>query len=201
MNKLLYTRSRNNSSNAYAKQSGFSLIEIMVAALVLSIGILGVASLQIVGLKGTHQSSMKQQAMTIVQSLTERMHSNKQGVAAGNYVVDSSTFDCSVLPACFGSSSSCSVADIAIVDLHHLICGYKAGSFPNTGGVEAPAIGDLQGLVNGELDVICPNTGGCATGDIQISVLWDESQIASEDNGVTAGTPSDSLVVNTRVIR
>ena len=37
-------------------QSGFSLIEIMVAAVIHTIGILGVAGLQMVGMKGTHQS-------------------------------------------------------------------------------------------------------------------------------------------------
>lgn len=184
------------------KQSGFSLIEIMVAALILSIGILGVAGLQMLGMKGTHQSSMKQQAMNIVQSLTERMHANKQGVAAGNYVIaDSTVFDCSVLPSCSGSSSACTIAEIATVDLNNLICGYKAGSFPSTGGVKDPALGDLQGLINGQLNVTCPNAGGCNTGDVQISVLWDETQLATEDNGVPVGIPTDSLVVNTRVIR
>jgi type IV pilus assembly protein PilV len=188
--------------NSAKLQRGFSLIEVMVAAIILSIGILGVVSLQILGMKGTQQSFMKQQAMSVVQNLTERMHSNKQGVAAGNYIIaDSSTFDCSVLPSCSGSSSTCSVAEIATVDLHNLICGYKAGSFPSTGGVKAPAPGDLQGLVNGELNVTCPNAGGCVTGDVQISVLWDERELGSEDNGVPAGTPSDSLVVNTRIIR
>ena len=201
MNKILHIKNKQRCSKTYTKQSGFSLIEIMVAALVLSIGILGVASLQIIGMKGTHQSSMKQQAMAIVQTLTERMHSNKQGVAAGNYVVlDSSTFDCDDLPSCSGSSSTCTVAEIATVDLHNLICGYKAGSFPSTGGVKTPALGDMQGLVNGELNVICPNALGCITGDIQISVLWDERELSKEAI-IPAGTSTDSLVVNTRVIR
>ena len=173
-------------------QAGFSLIEVMVAALILSIGILGVAGLQIIGLKGTHQSYMKQQAMALVQSLTERMHSNKQGVIAGNYVVDSSTFDCAVLPACGSASSNCSVADIATVDLHNLVCGYKKGSAPRTGGVEVVATGDNSVFVNGELDVTCPS--GCATGDVRINVQWTEREFGSEVAGA-----ADSLVITTRI--
>lgn len=176
-------------------QSGFSLIEIMVAAVILSIGILGVAGLQMVGMKGTHQSYMKQQAMAVVQSLTERMHANKQGVIAGNYVVDSSTFACTAaLPACSNSSSNCTVAEIATVDLHNLVCGYKKGSAPRTGGVEVVSAGDISSLVNGELDVTCPT--GCATGEIRINVQWTEREFGSEIPGI-----DDSLMVTTRIIQ
>ena len=175
-------------------QIGFSLIEIMVAAVILSIGILGVVSLQIIGLKGTHQSYMKQQAMSIVQNLTERMHSNKQGVIADNYNVDSSTFDCSVLPSCTSATSNCTVAEIATVDLHNIICGFKKGSAPSTGGVKAVAAGDISPLVDGELEVKCP--AGCASGDIEINVKWREREFGAE----TAGA-KDSLLVTTRIIR
>ncbi len=175
-------------------QSGFSLIEIMVAAVILSIGILGVVSLQVIGMKGTHQSYMKQQAMAVVQSLTERMHSNKQGVIADNYKVDSATFDCSVLPSCSSASSNCSVAEIATVDLHNIVCGYKKGSAPRTGGVELVAAGDISSLINGELDVTCPT--GCATGVVRINVQWTEREFGTE----TAG-PDDSLMVTTRIVQ
>ncbi len=187
--KNIYIRNRNAH-----KQSGFSLIEIMIAALILSIGILGVASLQIIGMKGTHQSYMKQQAMGIVQSLTERMHSNKQAVIAGDYVVlDSAAFDCGILPVCSDSSSNCSVADIATVDLHNLICGYKKGSAPSTGGVKTVTAGDVSSLIDGELIVTCPTV--CATGDVQIDVRWSERGLSTET------TVKDSLVVTSRIIR
>ena len=193
MNNLLYTKSRNNSSNAYAKQSGFSLIEIMVAALVLSIGILGVAGLQIVALKGTQQSSMKQQAASVLQSLTERMHSNKQGVIAGNYHnIDSSTFDCTVLPDCDGSSSDCTIAEIATVDLHNVICGYKSGSALSTGGVLTNAAGDVSPFVDGELAINCL-AGDCSAGDIQINIQWSERGFDTE------AVVKDSLLVTTRI--
>ena len=200
MNKILHIKNKQRCSKTYTKQSGFSLIEIMVAALVLSIGILGVASLQIIGMKGTHQSYMKQQAMAVVQSLSERMHTNKQGVIAGNYLVDSSTFDCNaVLNTCSGPSSNCTVVEIATVDLHNLICGYKKGSAPRTGGVEVVDAGDVSTLVNGELDVTCPT--GCATGEIRINVQWSEREFGTEDDGIAAGMPTDSLMVTTRIVQ
>ncbi len=174
------------------KQSGFSLIEVMIAALILSIGILGVAGLQIIGMKSTHQSFMKQQAVSVMQSLTERMHSNKQGVIAGNYNIDSSTFDCGVLPDCNDSSSNCTIAEIATVDLHNIICGYKKGSAPSTGGIESNAAGDISPLVDGELDINCV-AGDCSAGDVQINIQWSE-------RGFDKETPvRDSLLVTTRI--
>ena len=200
MKKYIQNRNQISFDNQTLKagriQSGFSLIEIMVAAVILSIGILGVVSLQIIGLKGTHQSYMKQQAVSVVQSLTERMHSNKQGIIDGNYHnIDSSTFDCSVLPNCTGSSSNCSVAEIATVDLHNIICGYKKGSSPSTGGIVRSAVGDISPLVEGALNVNCV-AGDCSAGDIQINVQWREREIGSEIAG-----PKDSLLVTTRIIR
>ncbi len=181
-------------------QTGFSLIEIMVAAVILSIGVLGVVSLQIIGLKGTHQSYMKQQAMAIVQSLTERMHSNKQGVIAGNYVASNASVDCADLPVCNTATSSCSVADIAKVDLHNVMCGYKAGAAPSTGGIKANAAGDIVALVNGRLDISCP-AGDCTDGDVQINIRWTERAIGQETVDVDADGASNSLSVTTRIIR
>jgi type IV pilus assembly protein PilV len=175
------------------RQAGFSLIEVMVAAVILSIGILGVASLQIISMKGTHQSYMKQQAMSIVHSLTERMYSNKQGVISDGYLLKSSDIDCTLAaPVCSGSTSNCTFAQIATLDKHNLVCGYKAGSGQRTGGVEITSAADIAILSDGELEVTCPNT--CATGEVRISVSWKESEFSTEP-GV-----NDSIVINTRIL-
>ncbi|MEH6455502.1 MAG: type IV pilus modification protein PilV [Cocleimonas sp.] len=195
MNKIFNNKSCNNSSIASAKQSGFSLIEIMVAALILSIGILGVASLQIVGLKGTQQSYMKQQAMSVVQNLTERMRSNKPGVFNDGYLLpNSTTFDCAVgaLPVCSNATSNCSATDIATADKHNLLCGYKTATSSRTGGIRNIAADDISTFLDGKLTVACPN--GCATGEVRITVNWQERQIGNEALGA-----ADSLIVNTRI--
>ena len=191
-----------SSTNAYlsnrkTSQSGFSLIEVMIAAVILSIGILGVAGLQIVSLKGTHQSYMKDQAANLVHELTERMHSNKQAVINGSYVIDSNTYNCTTatLPACIGSGANCNSADVANYDLNTLICGYKAGGAPNTGGVKAKAAGDIVNLVGGRLQISCLG-GICANGNIQIVMEWDEQDFDARE---TASTVKDSIVLNTRI--
>lgn len=178
------------------QQSGFSLIEVMIAALILSIGILGVAGLQIISLKGTHQSHMKDQAANLVHELTERMHSNKQAVINGDYEIDSQSFNCTTttLPACIGSGTNCSSTDIANFDLNTLICGYKAGTAPNTGGVKANTADHVISLVGGRLQVTCAG-GSCVNGDIQIEMEWTEQDL---DDRQASGV-ADSIVLNTRI--
>lgn len=179
------------------KQAGFSLLEVMISALILSTGLLGVASLQIVGMKGTQQSSMKNQAMGVVQNITERMRANYQGVITDRYVLsNSAAFNCVVAaPNC--AAGACNETNIATADLHNLVCGY--GNAPRTGGVQTTA-GDIGILVNGSLSIACAGApavaGGasvCTQGDIRITVGWDEGALGEET------VNRDLLVLTTRI--
>ncbi|GAA0410886.1 hypothetical protein GCM10009133_19220 [Cocleimonas flava] len=183
------------NSNA-SKQSGFSLIEVMIAALILSIGILGVAGLQIVGMRGTQHSYMQQQAMSLVHSLTERMNSNKAGVVAGDYIFTSTTFDCSATPpSCSASTSSCTNAQIAQIDKLDLVCGYQSGAGNRTGGVQITSANDIATFSGGELNVTCPTDPICANGEVRIEALWDQREYKAETNGTT-----ESIIINTRIM-
>lgn len=173
------------------KNSGFSLIEVIVAALILSTSILGIASLQIMGMKGTQQSTMKTQAMGVIQNLTERMRANYQGVITGKYVLnDSNAFDCvAAAPVC---TAACTAEKIATVDIHNLVCGY--GNNPKTGGIRAIKSGDMSVLVNGTLTVAC-NLGDCTSGEVAITVGWSETAYGNE----TVAIASDNMVLRTRI--
>lgn len=199
MNKHTPTKTSSvQSFSADKRQSGFSLIEIMIAALILSIGILGVAGLQVVGMKGTHQSYMKQQAMGVVQSVIERMYANPEGVVAGNYRT-AQFAGCNVLPTCAANTANCSVSEIAHNDLHNVICGYKVGAAPRTGGVQAVAAGDISGLSNGLLTINCANND-CATGDVQIEIQWRERELSKDQQAVNSNARTDSITINSRIL-
>ncbi len=58
---------------------GFSLIEVLVALLVLSIGLLGLAALQTTGLKFNHQSYERTQATLQAYDIIDRIRTNKSG--------------------------------------------------------------------------------------------------------------------------
>ncbi len=64
---------------------GFALIEVLIAVVVLSIGLLGLAGLQVSGQRNNHSAYMRGQAVFLAYDMVDRMRANMQGVTAGNY--------------------------------------------------------------------------------------------------------------------
>jgi type IV pilus assembly protein PilV len=66
-------------------QAGVSLIEILVAILVLSIGLLGMAGLQARALKGNNSALQRTQAVMLSYYVLDAMRLDKANATAGNY--------------------------------------------------------------------------------------------------------------------
>ena len=66
----------NMHMNNKHRQKGFSLIEALVAFLILSVGMLGIASLQTMSLKSGHSAAMRTVAVMKVEEILESMRSN-----------------------------------------------------------------------------------------------------------------------------
>lgn len=60
-----------------SQQTGFGLIEILVALLVLAIGLLGMASLQTTSLQQTTGSQTRTQAILLAEDIVERIRANR----------------------------------------------------------------------------------------------------------------------------
>lgn len=96
------------------RQQGFTLLEVLVATLVIAVGLLGIASLQLTnGIYG--QSSMhRTQASSLAQELFERMRVNFVQAKAGNY-------DIGTLPVlttdCGGAEANCTPSEMTEHDL------------------------------------------------------------------------------------
>jgi len=60
----------------HGQQSGFTLIEVLVSVIVLSIGLVGVATLQAVSLQNNQSAFMRSQASALAYDLADRMRSN-----------------------------------------------------------------------------------------------------------------------------
>lgn len=58
-------------------QGGFNMIEVLVTLAVLSVGLLGVAALQSIGIKFNHQSYQRTQAVVQAFDIVERMRANR----------------------------------------------------------------------------------------------------------------------------
>lgn len=94
---------------ARAAQHGMTLVEVLVTMVIISVGLLGVAALQMTSLKGTQESYVRSQAAMLAADLLDRMRANQVGFRAGNYdmAADASGFDQS------GTAGTLAAADIA----------------------------------------------------------------------------------------
>ncbi|QGT77490.1 type IV pilus modification protein PilV [Guyparkeria halophila] len=93
--------------------SGFSLIEVLVALVVLSIGLLGVAALHLTALKNNASSQVRTQMTLAAYDLSDRMRANREAALNGAYDDDTS----GTANASCNGTSGCSAQAMASNDL------------------------------------------------------------------------------------
>lgn len=73
-----------SSSMAHARsaQRGMSLVEVLVTLVLISVGLLGVAALQVTSLKSNQESYARSQASALASDIMERIRANQLGKAA-----------------------------------------------------------------------------------------------------------------------
>lgn len=67
------------------RQGGFTLIEVLIAVLVLAIGLLGLAGLQATSLRFNHDAQLRSQATFLAYDMADRMRANRNAALAGAY--------------------------------------------------------------------------------------------------------------------
>ncbi len=141
---------------------GFSLVEVLVALVVISLGLLGIAGLQLAGMRGSTTSTLRTTATQLAYDATDRMRANPTGVAAGNY--DNQAAPAAVPGGCL-SATGCTTAQISQLDLF-LWQSEIARKLPGGAGVicrDNPATGAASAACDGN-----------ATDPYRISVTWNE---------------------------
>lgn len=69
------------------RSNGFSLIEVLIAIVIMAVGLLGIAGLQVIGLKSNHSSYMRTQATFQVAAIFDRMRANRTQALNNAYVI------------------------------------------------------------------------------------------------------------------
>jgi type IV pilus assembly protein PilV len=67
-------------------QQGATLIEVLIAIVVLSIGLLGLAGLQVTSMQSNHSAYYRSQATLLAYDLADRMRTNRTAAQASAYV-------------------------------------------------------------------------------------------------------------------
>jgi type IV pilus assembly protein PilV len=66
-------------------QRGVTLIEVLVAILIFSIGVMGVAGMLVMSARSTHSAYLRSQVTFLAQGMVDRMQANPVGVWTGDY--------------------------------------------------------------------------------------------------------------------
>lgn len=163
---------------------GFALIEVLTSLVILSVGLLGLAGLQVVGMKGTQHASMQMQATLLTQNLLEKMRANPRG----DY---QQVIDCnhSLPKNCALTATTCDVDQLAAYHLYRAQCGTQSGS-QYFGGIK-------HLLTNGAVQVNCPS-GSCVNG-VTISTSWDE-RVLDKHQVATDGVLPRTLQISAQIL-
>jgi type IV pilus assembly protein PilV len=99
------------------RQHGFTLLELLIALLVLSIGLLGLAALQTVGLRSNQMASMRTVATQAAYEMTDRMRANPAGLTITNQYYVLATGDATPTIATDCDAEACNTQELADFDL------------------------------------------------------------------------------------
>ncbi|MCX2983207.1 type IV pilus modification protein PilV [Halieaceae bacterium IMCC14734] len=144
-------------------QAGYTLIEVLIAALVLSVGVLGIAGLQITSLKNLQTSNHIGIAAMLANGIADRMWVNQGQVLANAYV---HTAGPGSPPDCVASTCSpTQMASFDVNDWQQQITGYT-----RTGGTAIPAL-----LPSGSGAIAQVGT----TRSYRITLRWDDDRSGS----------------------
>lgn len=175
------------------KQNGFAMIEVLVTAIIVAIGISGVGVLLLRSLQATQDNSQKSQAMWIVQDYVGRIRANSLAAKDYGYVASVSKANCSTEPAAICSAiegkdaEACTSSQMASYDNWITICGLDNNSF------DTPA----DFVVNPILESACTRKNGrqeCI--QYTIDLQWNTKLTTESSNaGERVNTNKYSMVM------
>lgn len=114
--------------------AGFTLMEVLVAIVVFSIGLLGIATLQLTGMKQTHNSHLRAIAVAEARTLADRMRANPKAVENGDYNIGGVGAPHGSMPTSIPTdctANDCTTAEMAVFDL--VRWSDSTGGIANTG--------------------------------------------------------------------
>lgn len=146
---------------------GFTLLEVLIALLVFSLGLLGMAGLLIVSVKTNHSAYLRTQASFLAQSMADRMRANMPRIWTGDY---NTAYPTSDTDPC-GSGATCTRANIATRD-KALWSTQLTGQLPNATATIVCTPNAAVNITPAEAQNGAPYSGLCA-----FTIVWSESNL------------------------
>ena len=169
-----------NATSSRRSQGGVGILEVLIALVVISLGVLGMAGLQLTGLKHSTNGFNRTKAVMIADEMATRMWINRTGILDGSYDnFDSQDLNCAVRPTTFcqpfgiNEAQRCDSDELATFDKFIVACG-DWGAGGARGGVVDLLPNDAR------LQVSCDEP--CSEGSsYTVTVTWPERSNASSE--------------------
>lgn len=100
----------------HRRTAGFSLIEVLIALVILSVGLLGIAGMVAASMKSKDSSYMRTQATALTSVILDRMRANRATATAGSYDIAIGTAP-TAPPSDDCTTTACTPGQIANLDL------------------------------------------------------------------------------------
>lgn len=155
-------------------ESGFSLIEVMVAVIILAVGLLALAGLQSAALRSTQISYMRTQAGIMAMEMAERMRANKTGVDTLQYAAIASP-PSGTDPDCI--TNNCLAPNVALHDAY----------------TWTSALANSEDLLSAQGSVTCLVSPCVSGAQYRITVMWDGRRNGATGTGCDSANPSDLI--------
>jgi type IV pilus assembly protein PilV len=114
-------------------QTGFSLLEVLIALVVLSIGLLAHLKVQALGVRASTDANLRTQATFLVNDMMERMRANRETSTSDTYaLIDYAAIDCSADPpkicseGTAGAAVDCTADELAGEDALQWFCSVSS---------------------------------------------------------------------------
>jgi type IV pilus assembly protein PilV len=183
-------QSRHYKGNSHLRAAGFTLVEVLVALIIIAVGMLGLAKIQALAYASTGIAGSQSLAALQASSLVSAMRANRSYwsavavpftfsfsrvgttttgtttlVTVSDTALSSTSNNCTV----GGNSPACTPAQLAAYDLNQATSGWIAGLgavLPNSAGT-----------------ISCPTASGCS-----ITITWTENNVSvnAQTQGSTA---------------
>lgn len=164
-----------------SRQRGVSLIEVMMAVLIFSIGLIGLAALMVMATRSNHAAYLRTQVTFLASNMAERMSANSTGVWNGSY--NSNAYPIAAASAGCGSGASCSPAALAVHD-QQLWSGQLRTFLPNPAAkITCTGTTKVGYDPTSQLNVRPPYGGNCT---MQIS--WTERTVGDQARQIATPT-------------
>jgi type IV pilus assembly protein PilV len=157
------------SMNRRDAQQGVTILEILVAILIISFGLLGTAGMQAIGLKASVSANQRTAATLLAYDAADRMRANMGGVAAGAY----HNYTATTVATCL--SAGCSTSEMAQNDMAEWNAAIAA-ALPSGIGIVCRDSSPDDGSGNGSVIVAgCDGIGNAYV----IKIWWLEDRSSS----------------------